>query len=69
MDPTEPRTATLPPNYQAATPGFGGAIMDALRAIVQAAAPRGIMQRGAKIDQAVDQQSGAPQTTDLGNQF
>jgi hypothetical protein len=57
------------PVYRQATPGFGGALLDAIRAITGAVAPQSITQRKQKIDQAVDQPSQSPQTTDLGNQF
>lgn len=57
------------PIYQQSTPGFGGALLDIIKAISGAVAPRGLTQRGQKIDQAVDQASNSPQTTDLGNQF
>ena len=52
------------------TPGFSGAIGDLVAALAKAWGPgRTLSQRGAKIDQAVDEQSGSPQTNDLGSQF
>lgn len=55
--------------HSAGSPGVGGAIHDMIAALAQAFAPRAITQRSQKINQDVDQASGAPQTSDLGNQF
>jgi len=52
-----------------ASPGILGAIKDAVGAIANATAPRSIVQRGKKIEGAINEDSGSPQTTDLGNQF
>jgi len=57
------------PRYNVATPGVSGAISDAVRALALRFAPRAIVQRRGAINQAVDQASDSPQTTDLGNQF
>lgn len=57
------------PVYSQATPGFAGALLDAIRSMAGAVAPRSIVQRRPLINQAVDQPSQSPQTTDLGNQF
>lgn len=51
------------------SPGISGAIKDAIGAISNAMAPRGIVQRGKKVSDAIDNDSGSPQTSDLGNQF
>lgn len=55
------------PVYSQASPGFGGAIMDAIKALVGATAPRSIVQRKANIDQQVSQAD--PSSGSLGNQF
>lgn len=74
-DPVQPAYVTQDangnqvPTYNQATPGFGGALLDAIRAMAGAVAPKSITQRKAKINQAIDQPSQSPQTTDLGNQF
>lgn len=52
-----------------AAPGVGGAIGDMVAALASAFAPKGMTQRSQKVNQAVDEASGAPQTSDLGNQF
>jgi hypothetical protein len=58
------------PVFNRATPGFAGAIIDAVRALSQTFAPRSIAQRKQGVDQAVAQGAGEhPQTSDLGNQF
>lgn len=57
------------PVFNRATPGFAGAIIDAVRAASLMFAPKSITQRRQKIDQQVEQADPHPQTTDLGNQF
>jgi hypothetical protein len=52
-----------------ASPGVAGAISDMIGALAKAFAPKAITQRGKRIDQAVNEASGAPQTSDLGDQF
>jgi hypothetical protein len=51
------------------SPGVSGAISDMIGALAKAFAPRAITQRPQRIENAVDEASGAPQTSDLGNQF
>lgn len=52
------------------TPGFGGAILDAIKALTSSFAPRGLVQRQQKVDADVSAATGEhPQTTDLGSQF
>ena len=51
------------------TPGPAGAISDLVSALARAFAPRALTQRSQKVNQTVDEASGSPQTTDLGNQF
>lgn len=53
------------PIYNQATPGIGGAFLDAIRALVGATAPRSIVQRKANVNQQVEQAD--PQA--LGNQI
>jgi hypothetical protein len=69
--PFDPNGGTAPmapppgaPVQRQATPGFSGAILDAVKAIAQALAPKSITQRGQVVDQAVNRDSGA-----LGDQF
>lgn len=63
------------PIYNNATPGFGGAILDAIKALAMAVSPRSITQapgRRAMQERAAEggpTVSQAPQTSDLGNQF
>ena len=52
-----------------ASPGISGAIKDAVGAIANAVGPRSIVQRGKKVSDAIENDSGSPQTSDLGNQF
>lgn len=49
------------------SPGISGAILDAVKALAQAFAPKGITDRGKVVKQAIDQGEGAPDS--LGNQF
>lgn len=63
------RQAVPPVQVHSGTPGFSGAILDAIRALAQAFAPKSLTQAKARTNQAIEEQSGAPQTTDLGNQF
>jgi hypothetical protein len=63
----DPATGRL--QVQSGSPGFGGALLDAIKAIVGATAPRAVVQRPGRINQAVDAASQSPQTTDLGQQF
>lgn len=63
-----------PPPPQAAppapgSPGAAGAIQALIAALAQAFAPKGLTQRRAAVNQAVEQQSGAPQSSELGQQF
>jgi hypothetical protein len=51
------------------SPGVGGAIQSMIAALAQAFAPKGLTQRGQRVNQAVDEASGAPQSSDLGSQF
>jgi hypothetical protein len=51
------------------TPGVSGAIGDMIGALARAFAPRAIVNRPQRINGAVEGASGAPQTSDLGNQF
>lgn len=55
------------PNQRAISPGISGAIWDAVAALAQAFAPKGITDRGKTVKQAIDQGEGAPDS--LGNQF
>lgn len=48
-----------------ASPGLSGAIKDAVGAIADAVAPRSITQRKAKVDTAVDAQTGQHSDQDL----
>lgn len=59
------------PVYNNATPGFSGAILDAVRALAMALAPKSVTQAipRNKQNQAVAEGSMSPHTTDLGNQF
>jgi hypothetical protein len=62
------------PVFNQASPGIGGSIQDAVRALAMALAPKSITQRAAKLkqDQTQAEGGGTPsqsQTTDLGNQF
>jgi len=50
------------------SPGVGGAISDAVSALQKAFAPKSLTQRGQKLDQQIDEESGAPASS-LGNQF
>ncbi len=79
-DPSQPVDYRPGPNgeqipiYNNATPGIGGAIMDAVKALAMAFAPKSITQAPARMKQqeataSGDSASGAPQTSDLGNQF
>lgn len=71
----QPTQAPPPAQIPANTPGVqqdngvAGAIQSMIQALAQAFAPKAITQRGKKISQSVDEASGAPQTSDLGNQF
>lgn len=51
------------------SPGVGGAIHDMVAALASAFAPKSITQRSKAVQQHVDADSGAPQNSDLGNQF
>lgn len=51
------------------SPGFGGAILDLLKSLVGATAPRAVVQRPTAINQAVDQASSAQSSDSLGGQF
>jgi hypothetical protein len=55
------------PVYQQASPGIGGAISDAIKALAMAFAPKSITQRKPAVDQAVAQAD--PSASSLGNQF
>lgn len=57
------------PKKRVASPGISGAIKDAVGAIAGAVAPKSITQRKQRIEGAINEDSGSPQTTDLGNQF
>lgn len=61
------------PVYNNASPGVGGAIMDAIRALAMAVGPKSITQAPARMKQQQAQaEGGVPSqsnTTDLGNQF
>ncbi len=48
----------IPSRSGAATPGFSGAILDAIRAIAQTVAPRGLVQRPQDVRGAVAQGEG-----------
>jgi hypothetical protein len=50
-------------------PSAGGAIHAAIAAIANAMAPRSIVDRQKRINQQVDEDSGAPQNSDLGSQL
>lgn len=66
-DPTEYRynqQGQPVPSYNQASPGIGGAISDAIKALAMAFAPKALTQRKPKIDQAV-----ADADPTLGNQF
>lgn len=54
------------PSYNQATPGFSGAILDFVRALAGAMAPRSVTQRRANIEQ---QTNAASDPNSLGNQF
>jgi hypothetical protein len=54
---------------QTGSPGVSGAISDMIGALARAFAPRAIVNRPQRINGAVEEASGAPQTSDLGNQF
>lgn len=51
------------------TPGAGGAIGDLVAALARAFAPKALTQRSQRVNQAVDEASGSPQSNDLGQQF
>ena len=52
------------------SPGVSGAIKDAVDAVSRALAPKGITQRGLKVKQAIDADSGgSPQPAPLGESF
>jgi hypothetical protein len=51
------------------TPGAAGAIGDLVAALARAFAPQALTQRPQKVNQAIDEASGSPQTNDLGQQF
>lgn len=53
ITPVSPKT---PP--RTASPGLEGAIRDAVAAVSKAFAPKSITQRGKKVDQAINQDSG-----------
>lgn len=55
------------PVRNAATPGIGGAISDAIKALAMAFAPKAITQRKPLIDQTVSQADPGPSS--LGDQF
>lgn len=55
------------PVYSQASPGVGGAIQDAIKALAMALSPKALTQRRANIDQQVSQADPAANT--LGNQF
>ena len=62
------------PVYNNATPGFSGAILDAVRALAMALAPKSVTQAIPRHKQQEAQAEGmtasnSPQSTDLGNQF
>ena len=64
----------LVPVYNQASPGVGGSIQDAVKALAMALAPKSITQRSARLKQSGEQAEGGgtpsqSQTTDLGNQF
>jgi|GEM_PF-6310041 len=50
---------------QSGTPGVGGAISDAVKALQSAFAPRSLTQRGQRTDKAIDEDSGS----NLGDKF
>ena len=52
---------------QSGSPGVSGAISDMIGALAKAFAPKGLTQRPQRINQAVDEASQAPQTSDLGD--
>jgi hypothetical protein len=57
------------PSYNTATPGVGGAIGDAIKALARALAPKSITQRGAQLQQQEQQATGQAPPQQLGNQF
>lgn len=67
MQAPPPMQQSAAPPTSSGTPGFAGALLDAIKAIVGATAPRAIVDARARTNQAVDQASGGPQS--LGNQF
>lgn len=59
-----------PPSSMHATPGFAGALLDAIKSLVGASAPRAIVQHKTALDNAIDSASGQPAPSDsLGEHF
>lgn len=52
-----------------ASPGLGGAIGDAVKALAAAFAPKAITQRGQRLNQQIDENDPAPASGALGDQF
>lgn len=72
MDPAETQNHYVDPasgrlQVASGSPGFGGAILDLLKSLVGATAPRSVTQRPGQIAQAVEQ--AAPVDSSLGRQF
>jgi uncharacterized protein YukE len=70
--PAVQRNAQGVAQYHTGTPGVGGALSDFVSALARAFAGSTVPQlqnRGRQVNQAVDEASGSPQTTDLGQQF
>jgi hypothetical protein len=56
------------PSYNGASPGMGGAIMDAVRALAMALGPKAITQQKGRMNQQEVAQ-GSQSQSGLGNQF
>ena len=68
--PGPPQAAPAPAaplQVQSGTPGFAGALLDLIKALSGATAPRAITQRHAAIEQGINQADPGPQG--LGNEF
>lgn len=65
QQPMPPQAAPPPAQAQSGTPGFAGAILDLMKALSGAFAPRSIVQRGKSLDKQIDEGSGKG----LGDQF
>jgi hypothetical protein len=68
MQPGVPMASAAPPTV-GPTPGIAAGIQALIASLAKAFAPKSLTQADKRTEQAVDQQSGSPQSSDLGSQF